>query len=596
MKNDTDIIPSTYKENMDRPNIIFFFTDQQRWDTCGCYGQSLEVTPNLDQMAKEGVQFEYAFTCQPVCGPARSCLQAGTYATETGCFRNGVALRLDERTIAHILSENGYEVGYIGKWHLATTNLLYDPDREPADFHDKPVPPERRGGYNDFWLASDTLEWTSHSYDGHMFDADCNTVEFPPGRYRADAVTDFVLDYLRTRTREKPFFLFVSYIEPHHQNDHGHYEGPHGSKEKYANFVVPGDLEGLDGDWQVEFPDYLGCINALDANLGRIRQELDKLGLAENTTVIYTSDHGSHFRTRNSEYKRACHEGCVRVPLIIYGQDFKGKSVSDALVSLIDLPPTILSLAGVEPPAYMQGRPLEAVLEGKPADWPDEIFMQISESQVGRAIRTKKWKYSVSAPGLNGATTPASLVYIEDFLYDLEADPHERRNLIDENDLAGLRAELAERLVEKMKEAHEPVPLIIPRSRMFDPPKLSVSGVIMIESGALVMEVDFVGFRGSEPLQIPLAEILEDVIDIPIVFESNGTKVYGKLVSSNDKLSLVTPSGQRNDLESLLGLNGANITRQSVHCITIRPDPEDLERQDNSPEIHLVIQGLGSKE
>lgn len=100
---------------MPPPNLLFFFTDQQRWDTAGCYGQRLPVTPNLDRMAAEGVRFEHAFTCQPVCGPARACLQTGKWATETGCFRNAIGLPTSERTLAHWLREAGYEVGYLGK-------------------------------------------------------------------------------------------------------------------------------------------------------------------------------------------------------------------------------------------------------------------------------------------------------------------------------------------------------------------------------------------------------------------------------------------------------------------------------------------------
>ena len=92
------------------PNLIFFFTDQQRWDTLGCYGQPLAVTPNLDRLAADGVRFEYAFTPQPVCGPARACLQTGRYATETGCYVNGIALDPKEHGLAPLLSDAGYEV------------------------------------------------------------------------------------------------------------------------------------------------------------------------------------------------------------------------------------------------------------------------------------------------------------------------------------------------------------------------------------------------------------------------------------------------------------------------------------------------------
>ena len=442
-----------------KPNMLFILSDQQRWDTCGCYGQPLDVTPNLDRMAQEGVRFEHAFTPQPVCGPARSCLQTGKYATEIGCHTNHRMLPLHERTIAHHLSESGYEVGYVGKWHLASCG----PRGGPDDFRTKPVPPERRGGYKDFWLASDVLEFTSHSYDGHMFDAEMNRRAFPERRYRVDVQTDWVLEYLQARNDEKPFFLFVSYLEPNHQNDHGQYEGPHGSRERFRNFHVPGDLAGTAGDWRQEYPDYLGCVNSLDQNLGRIREELERLGLAEDTLIFYTSDHGSHFRTRNSEYKRSCHDGCIRIPLIAYGSGFKGAKVVENLVSLIDIPPTILTSANVPPLGSMRGHPLQALVDGDPKDWPEEVFLQISESHCGRAIRTRKWKYSVRAPNKTGQD-PDSDVYVEDFLYDLENDPHERNNLADSPAHREIRTHLAETLKRRMVEAGEQAPQILPRA------------------------------------------------------------------------------------------------------------------------------------
>ena len=175
-----------------QPNILFIFSDQQRWDTLTCYGTKLGVSPNLDAMAREGTRFDLAFTCQPVCGPARSCLQTGRYAAETGCWRNDIALPLDVPTVPRLLKPAGYEVGYIGKWHLAS-------EGRDLDHRTKAIPPEYRGGYDDYWLASDVLEFTSHGYDGHMFDGDMNQVDFPEGRYRVDAMTDFAVDYLRER-------------------------------------------------------------------------------------------------------------------------------------------------------------------------------------------------------------------------------------------------------------------------------------------------------------------------------------------------------------------------------------------------------------
>jgi len=464
------LIRDSGRENLirtDLPNILFVFSDQQRWDTLGCYGQPLPITPNLDKMASEGVRFEHAFTCQPVCGPARACIQTGKYATEVGCFYNSIALPTDETTIAHRLSNVGYEVGYIGKWHLASTTIGKG---QHANFRTKAIPPERRGGYRDFWLASDVLEYTSHGYDGHVFDGDMNKVEFKG--YRVDCMTDFAIDYLRSRDGTRPFFLFLSYLEPHHQNDHARFEGPEGCKERFADFVVPGDLVGTQGDWQKNYPDYLGCINSLDNNLGRIRRELERQGLADNTLIVYTSDHACHFRTRNKEYKRSCHESSIHVPMILCGPGFRGGKVVEELTSLIDVAPTICAAAGLSKPKEMRGNALHALVDGTATDWPEDVFVQISEATMGRAIRTHKWKYAVDAPKTAKSANGGSDLYVESYLYDLENDPHERTNLVADPAYQDVRAKLSARLVERMLDAGEtepviePAPICPPRSRV----------------------------------------------------------------------------------------------------------------------------------
>jgi len=451
---------------LNKPNIIFILSDQQRWDTMGCYGQKLDITPNLDKMAEKGILFKNAFTCQPVCGPARSCLQTGKYATETGCYRNNIALPQDEKTIAHWMSEAGYKVGYIGKWHLASTGEESAEKIGPqVNYQTRAIPLEFRGGWKDYWLASDLLEFTSHGYDGHLFDGDMNKVEFKG--YRVDALTDFVLNYLDNRDKDKPFFLFTSYIEPHHQNDHNRYEGPQGSKERFKDYEIPGDLIDTQGDWNKHYPDYLGCCNSLDFNVGRIIDRLEKLGIADDTIIIYTSDHGSHFRTRNlnitsgyDDYKRSCHEATIHIPMIFYGPGFKqGKNINE-LVSLIDIPKTIMTIAGLNPPEHMRGRPLQEVIDHTPEDWPQEVFLQISESQVGRAIRTERWKYSVKAPDKDGRIYASSDLYQEDFLYDLENDPYEKNNLINNPDYSDIRKDLRTLLLKHIKEIENKTPEI----------------------------------------------------------------------------------------------------------------------------------------
>lgn len=448
-----------------RPNILFYFSDQQRPDTIGCYGQALPVTPRLDQLAKEGVRFARAFTPQPVCGPARAMIQTGVYPTATGCFRNGIALPRDRRTLAMYLEAAGYDTGYVGKWHLASDKNV--PGREDTNFATRPIPPDLRGGYTGFWRASDVLEFTSHGYDGYVYDEHMNRRDFTG--YRTDCITDFALEYIEKQQGEKPFFLMVSHIEPHHQNDRGHYEGPKGSKERFAGFQVPADLHGLPGDYMEEYPDYLGCCASLDENLGRIIDALKEKGIYENTVILYTSDHGSHFRTRNrddhlngfDDYKRSCHDSCLQVPLIMAGPGVAMGRVAEEVVSTAGITKTILALAGIEAGDEMAGENLAAIGNGEQGVCDNEAFAQISESRVGRCLRTERYLYSVYAPGKHGNREMESDVYHGDFLYDLEDDPYQRNNLIDATEYRGVRLELAQRLLRQMAKAGEKIPQII---------------------------------------------------------------------------------------------------------------------------------------
>ena len=436
-----------------RPNIIFYFSDQQRWDTV-----NEEATPNLMQLAREGIQFENSYTCQPVCGPARACLQTGMYATQCGCYWNGVPLPQTIRPMAEYFNEAGYETAYVGKWHLAS-------DRLPnVGFHCEKtaIPKERQGGYKNWWRAADVLEFTSHGYDGYVFDAEGNQIDFKG--YRADCINDFALEYLDQKTSDDPFFLFISQVEPHHQNDRHCYEGPKETVEKFRDYPIPPDLSFLEGDYEKMYPDYMAAINRLDENVGRLVAKLKEKGLYENTILIYTSDHGSHFKTRNLEYKRSCHDSATHTPLIIRGGPFQGGKKEERLVSLIDLPPTMLDLAGIPIPKSYMGHSLVRELAGEEPER-DCVFIQISESQCGRAIRTKQYKYSVRALAPTGYTIHRSPVYFEDYLYDLTKDPIEKNNLIKDRSYAFVRQKMKKLLLREMERAGEKKPVILPAYR-----------------------------------------------------------------------------------------------------------------------------------
>src|SRR5712692_2526960 len=330
----------------DRPNVIVFFTDQQRWDTAGVHGNPLELMPNFDRMAQRGTHVFASFTCQPVCGPARSCLQTGLYATTTGCFRNGIPLPATAKTLAHYFREAGYETGYIGKWHLA--------DEEP-------VPEAKRAGYQ-YWLAANVLEFTSDSYRTVVYDNDNRAVRLPG--YRVDALTDAAIRYVDAH-QDRPFYLFVSFLEPHHQNHLDDYPAPEGYRERYAARWIPPDLAALGGSTHQHLGGYFGMVKRLDEALGRLLDALTSLDLKEETIVLFTSDHGCHFKTRNEEYKRSCHDSSIRVPTALCGPGFEGGGRLRQLDSLIDLPPTLLDAAGLPVPEAMQGRSALPLIRGQ---------------------------------------------------------------------------------------------------------------------------------------------------------------------------------------------------------------------------------------
>lgn len=448
---------------MQQPNVLVVLSDQQRPDSCGVFGQRLPVTPRLDALAADGVAFDEAFTVQPVCGPSRAAIQTGRYPTSTGCWRNGIALPPDEATLADRMAALGYRTGYIGKWHLASNRgRSLPPDRPAARFERRPVPPERRGGYRDVWVAADALEHTSGATSGHVFDEDGDRIDLDG--FRVDALTDLAidrLDRLAAPDDDRPFFLFVSFLEPHHQNNRFRTIGPEGWADRFRDFDRPGDLPAWRGDWRWNYAEYLACCASIDANLGRLVDHLDRQGRLDDTLVVFTSDHGSHFRTRNLEYKRSPHDASIRVPLVLAGPGFRGGTRRCDLVTNLDLLPTLVTVAGGDDPG-LDGRPLT----GGPAsagDGPTDVLVQISESQIGRALRTPTHTYAARAPLRNplaGHLRPAADRYVGSHLYDNVGDPHQRRNLIDDPEAADLRRSLAARLGERIGEVEGTTPVV----------------------------------------------------------------------------------------------------------------------------------------
>lgn len=410
------------------------------------------LTPTLDALARKGILFQQAITTQPVCAPARACLWTGMYQNRHGVWRNALGLSPEVQTIAHHFKQAGYTVGYIGKWHLA-----------PREVGSGAVPSEWRGGFTDFWEAANVLELVSHPYEGCLYDAEGKEIPFS-GVYRTDFLTQRAIRFLH-EVGSNPFLLVISYLEPHHQNDLDRYVAPEGYAQRYANPWIPQDLRPLPGDWHSQLPDYYGCVARLDENLAAILRTLEETGKLQNTVLVFVSDHGSHFRTRNPEYKRSPHESSVRIPLVIAGASLNRSLVVPEVVSLVDVAPTLLDIAGIEVPAEMQGRSLLPLINRQKQERENEAFIQISESMVARAIRTERYTYCAVALDKHGWHHPSSDRYTEWFLYDLYADPHQQVNLAGRTQYEPVAHQMRQRLREWIREIEgvdaqiEPYPL-----------------------------------------------------------------------------------------------------------------------------------------
>ncbi|MEM9952709.1 MAG: sulfatase-like hydrolase/transferase [Chloroflexota bacterium] len=427
---------------MIQPNVIVIYSDQQRHDTTGIHGNPLNLTPNFDRLARVGTDVHYSFVNQPLCGPARSTMQTGMYPTTTGCAINGIPLPDDAKSLAHYFADGGYDTAYIGKWHL-------------YGHRNEPVPREKRFDY-DYWMVSNLLEMTSDAYRGQIWDSDNNPIDLVG--YRVDALTDIAIRYI-AQAHEKPFYLFLSHLEPHHQNHRDDYPAPVGYAERYQSAWIPPDLMALGGTTHQHIAGYYGMVKRMDEALGRIVDALISLNMLDNTILLYTSDHGCHFKTRNGEYKRSPHEASIRVPTMFYGSEFIGGGQLSQLVSLIDLPPTLLDACDLPVPDVMQGNSLMPIIRREDNIWHDDMFIQLSESHVGRAIRTHRWKYAVTA--LDASPTDAgSDNYTETELYDLQADPHELHNLVGWETHRAVSDVLRGRLIERMVDIGEDMPTI----------------------------------------------------------------------------------------------------------------------------------------
>jgi arylsulfatase A-like enzyme len=410
-----------------RPSILLILPDQMRGQALGCMGDPDVRTPNLDKLASQGVLFRNTFANTPVCCPARAILLTGKYAHKNGMVANDLRLRESETTLAEILGAVGYRTGFIGKWHL-------DGGPRLPGF----VPPgPRRQGFA-YWAANECDH--RHFRPTYFRDTDRPVTE---DRFEPEVWTDRAVEFLK-QTRDDPFFLVVSMGPPH---------DPYGAPDRFMRLYDPAKLtlrpnwvEGVPGAGRKEIAAYDAAITAVDEQVGRLLRALDDLGRAEDTIVVVTSDHGDMLGSHGQRLKRKPWEESIRVPgLVRYPAKVKAGRTSEALLTHVDLAPTLLALCDLPVPKAMQGSDLSGVVLGTADRGPDSAFFQIFVPFAGditprpwRGVRTDRFLYARTEAG-------------PWLLYDLADDPYELKNLADDPAHSTLRERMEAKLAGWME-------------------------------------------------------------------------------------------------------------------------------------------------
>ena len=441
-----------------RPNVLMICADQFRADFVGANRENPSVkTPHIDALAERGVNFRQCISNQPLCSPSRASFMTSRYATETAVWKLGLEPDHSIPTIATEFRKNGYTSNFIGKWHVSRTKLA-DGNQQMGW-----IPPgPSRGGFDDLWEGANVLELVSHPYEGNYWDENGNNIGFKD-QYRVDFIADRAVKLIEQK-HDKPWFLFLSQLEPHHQNDVDEFVPPKRYEDKYVDPYIPLDLRNLPGNWRSRIPGYYGCVQAIDDCVGTLVAALERTGQLDNTIILFFSDHGCTFRTRLGEYKRSPHESSIRVPFVIAGPGFDQSTTINEVVSLLDLTPTLLDGAGLTPIASMRGKPLRALTQSPKIrkEWDSTAYFQISQSICGRGIRTSDWCYCAFDPTIKNGEAEYSKNYQDFALYSIAGDPAETVNLVGRPEYRDIANQLRSQLQQRITAAGEPAATITP--------------------------------------------------------------------------------------------------------------------------------------
>jgi arylsulfatase A-like enzyme len=437
------------------PNVLMICADQFRADFVGANHENPSVkTPHIDALAARGANFRQCMSNQPLCSPSRASFLTGRYATETSVWKLGAELDHSLPTIASELRKNGYTTNFMGKWHISNV--------EEQKHLGWVAPGPSRGGFDDLWEGANVIELVSHPNEGSYWDNEGNNIGYKD-EYRVDFIANRARQFIEQK-HDKPWLLFVSQLEPHVQNDVNDNVPPKRYADKYPNPFVPADLGDRRGNWRQLMPGYYGCVQAIDDCVGTLVGALQETGQLDNTIIAFFSDHGCHFGTRNPEYKRSPHDASIRVPLIIAGPGFDHSVVVDEVVSLLNLTPTLLHGAGIEPPTSMHGKPLRPLLEDPKVrkEWDSTAYFQISQMICARGIRTRDWCYCAFDPTVPHGEAEFGTQYQDYALYSIAGDPNQTVNLVGHPEYKDVAAELRGELRKRIVSAGEPEPTIMP--------------------------------------------------------------------------------------------------------------------------------------
>jgi len=440
------------------PNILFVFVDQLRANVCSVYGGRNIVTPNIDRLASEGVVFTNSVSTCPLCTPYRGMLQTGRYPTHSGVIVNFVQASpvQNPHCLANVFGAAGYETGYIGKWHLsagAHMSTPVDADRPVCSLPENPdpdfIPPgPRRLGYQ-HWQAYNF----HYDYNNYWYYED-EPQKLYSDRYEADTETDQVITFMeKCRQSGRPFLVNVAPHPPHPPFDAD--LTPEGYLERVPQSLwrppnVPADDPCTDDERRC----YLAMIQNADDNLGRLLDYLESSGLAGNTIVVFTSDHGEMLGSQGRVQKMVPYAEAIDVPLIMRwpGKIPPGVRV-EALQTPMDHLPTLCGLAGLQIPGEVDGVDLSGVVTGANSDDRGAILIgHYSSSELflmagsiwpeWRGVRTKQYTYVRWLAG-------------EEELYDNLADPYQMNNLAGNGAKPEALVQLRAQLMELLAVAHD---------------------------------------------------------------------------------------------------------------------------------------------